>query len=169
MNVADWSIVTGRLPERLNLARSSSHNTPQPIGSTWRRFLRFSGLAGLAAYRLRYSKVALKGSNDERRNNDEIQRLLMPMIQTSRLERAKEVLRQRNQAARLVFCSLDEADVIACLRTMDLFGIQFGEIIGDWTEPGDTSGGAKTYVTLRQWPDLSSCVCWLREATGGIK
>ena len=87
------------------------------------------------------------------------------MIRPSRLERAKEVLSQRNQSTRLVFCSLYEADVIACLRTMDLFGIQFGEIIGEWTEtPGDTSGGAKSYVTLRHWPDLRSCVGWLTEA-----
>ena len=47
---------------------------------------------------------------------------------------------------------------------MDLFGIQFGEIIGEWTETGDTSGGAKSYVTLRHWPDLRSCVGWLTEA-----
>ena len=103
-------------------------------------------------------RVAVKGSNAE------IQKLLVPMIRPKRLERAKEVLNQRSQAVRLVFCCLYEADVTACLRTMDLFGIQFGEIIGDWTTPGDTSGGAQSYVTLRHWPDVSSCWRNLMEA-----
>lgn len=102
--------------------------------------------------------LSMKGSNEE------IQKLLVPMIRPKRLERAKEVLNQRSQAVRLVFCCLYEADVTACLRTMDLFGIQFGEIIGDWTTPGDTSGGAQTYVTLRHWPDVSSCWHNLTEA-----
>eukprot|EP00434_Breviolum_minutum_P034735 symbB.v1.2.030750.t1/scaffold3500.1/size56953/2 len=102
--------------------------------------------------------LSMKGSNEE------IQKLLVPMIRPKRLERAKEVLNQRSQAVRLVFCCSYEADVTACLRTMDLFGIQFGEIIGDWTTPGDTSGGAQTYVTLRHWPDVSSCWHNLMEA-----
>eukprot|EP00435_Cladocopium_sp_Y103_P065149 s552_g27.t1 len=167
MNLADASIATGPLAQRSNLTRPSwNAKVCELLGNTRKRpFLRF---AGLAIYGFVWrSKTTMRGSKAQtpRQHNEEIQRLLTPMIRSSRLERAKEVLSQRNQATRLVFCSLYEADVIACLRTMDLFGIQFGEIIGEWTEtPGDTSGGAKSYVTLRHWPDLRSCVGWLTEA-----
>ena len=175
MNLAA-SIATGPLA-RANLTRQSWNakisELPGNNGNTCKpRFL----TVGLFIYGFARSKATMRSKETKetkettfndftRQNNEEIQRLLTPMIRSSRLERAKEVLSQRNQGTRLVFCSLYEADVIACLRTMDLFGIQFGEIIGEWTEtPGDTSGGAKSYVTLRHWPDLRSCVGWLTEA-----
>lgn len=174
------TVATGPLiARRPNLTRPSNAKVSELLGNTGntrqQRFLRFAaaiyGIYGFASKATRGWKETKgsKGSketigNSKRQNNEEIQRLLTPMIRSSRLERAKEVLSQRNQGTRLVFCSLYEADVIACLRTMDLFGIQFGEIIGEWTETGDTSGGAKSYVTLRHWPDLRSCVGWLTEA-----
>ena len=174
------TVATGPLiARRPNLTRPSNAKVSELLGNTGntrqQRFLRFAaaiyGIYGFASKATRGWKETKgsKGSketigNSKRQSNEEIQRLLTPMIRSSRLERAKEVLSQRNQGTRLVFCSLYEADVIACLRTMDLFGIQFGEIIGEWTETGDTSGGAKSYVTLRHWPDLRSCVGWLTEA-----
>ena len=181
MNLAA-SIATGPLIARPNLTRPSNAKVSELLGNRKQRFLRFAGaiygIYGFARSKATRGWKETKGSkgskgsketigNSKRQNNEEIQRLLTPMIRSSRLERAKEVLSQRNQGTRLVFCSLYEADVIACLRTMDLFGIQFGEIIGEWTEwteTGDTSGGAKSYVTLRHWPDLRSCVGWLTEA-----
>ena len=96
--------------------------------------------------------------------NTRIERLLLPMIEEPRIDRAREVLNHRTQAARLVFCCLAQADVIACLRTMDLFGIQFAEIIGDWIESPDTSEGARSYITLRLWPSVHSCLSWMNKA-----
>eukprot|EP00438_Fugacium_kawagutii_P020603 Skav209880 [mRNA] locus=scaffold3263:40778:41341:+ [translate_table: standard] len=147
-------------------------------GNTWGREDRdLHGLHGLHGLRALFGgalpsalarRRTRRRSRDNDNDNEEIQRLLTPMIRPERLRRAKEALQQRSQGARLVFCSLYEADVTACLRTMDLFGIQFGEVIGEWEMPGDTSGGAKTYVTLRYWPDLRSCFQWLTQAVEAL-
>ena len=98
----------------------------------------------------------------------EIQELLQPMISERRLDRARRVLQKRTQAVRLIFLRQKPADVLAALRTMDQFSLQFAEIIGeledDLEKPGDTSGGSRNFVTVRQWPDLQSCTQSLRKA-----
>lgn len=171
---------SARQPQNLKqLDESGTLGTLGTSGNTWGRADRdLHGLHGL--HRAALFGGALRSleafarsrrtrrSRRSRDTNEEIQRLLMPMIRPERLHRAKEALQQRSQGARLVFCSLYEADVTACLRTMDLFGIQFGEVIGEWEMPGDTSGGAKTYVTLRYWRDLRSCFQWLTQAVAAL-
>ncbi|CAJ1451768.1 unnamed protein product [Effrenium voratum] len=91
-------------------------------------------------------------------------RILEETREPARVARARNALARRTRAARLVFCSLDQADVMACLRTMDLFGVQFAEVVGERKEVGDTSKNAKAFVTLQHWPDVRSCQVEMREA-----
>ena len=92
-------------------------------------------------------------------------RILEETREPARVARARNALARRTRAARLVFCSLDQADVMACLRTMDLFGVQFAEVVGERKEVGDTSKNAKAFVTLQHWPDVRSCQVEMREAS----
>ena len=103
----------------------------------------------------------------------DIQELLQPMISERRLDKARRVLQKRTQAVRLVFLRQKPADVLAALRTMDQFALQFAEIIGELEDhlekPGDTSGGSRNFVTVRQWKDLQSCTQSLRKAPKRVK
>lgn len=95
----------------------------------------------------------------------EAQRLLAPTVRPERLARAREVLEHRSQGVRLAFCA-EEEDVTACLRTMDLFGVQFAEVLGG-QDSADTSTGARGYVTVRRWEKVENCLKWLDEAGFG--
>ena len=86
------------------------------------------------------------------------------MISERRLDKARRVLQKRTQAVRLVFLRQKPADV---------FALQFAEIIGELEDhlekPGDTSGGSRNFVTVRQWKDLQSCTQSLRKAPKRVK
>ena len=94
-----------------------------------------------------------------------IQAVLQPMMSARRLDKARQVLQKRTQAVRFVFCWQKPADVSAALRTMDQFALQFAEIVGDGgLLLGDTSGGSRNFLTVREWPDVESCCQSLRKA-----
>ena len=113
---------------------------------------------------LRLSLV-LSACASELRGLREAQELLAPTLRPERLARARQVLERRSQAVRLAFCG-EEGDVTACLRTMDLFGLQFAEVVGG-EERADTSVGARGYVTRRRWEKAEDCLEWLNEAGFG--
>ena len=111
------------------------------------------------------AKIGQMEGSEGRKSLKAIQQVLQPMIGEKRLDRARQVLQKRTQAVRLVFCRQQPADVLAALRSLDQFAVQFAEIVGEvGIKFGDTSGGSRNFVTLRHWPDAKSCLESLRKA-----
>ncbi|CAE8589603.1 unnamed protein product [Polarella glacialis] len=127
----------------------------------------------LAAASLRPATPPAKTSSNNNNNNNSkinLQRVisaLEPLLNPGRLERAAAVLARRTQSVRVVFDGAEDAgNVAACMRTLDLFGVQFGEVVVTTKLSrtlGGSAKGAGEYVSFRQWSDTSSCLTWLKE------
>mmetsp|Transcript_30677 Transcript_30677/g.61273 ORF Transcript_30677/g.61273 Transcript_30677/m.61273 type:complete len:535 (+) Transcript_30677:97-1701(+) len=104
--------------------------------------------------------------------------ILIPYIQTRRLERIDSVLSQRTRHTRFLFENpSNPSNVWACLRTLDSFGIQYVDVVVDSEQYQGkaavnqkrgmrTAMGSACWMTVRQFGSVEEAVGRLREEEG---
>lgn len=79
------------------------------------------------------------------------------------------VLRQRTQSVRVVFDGPGNlSNAWACLRAMDSFGVQYGEVVDQassdfaWKDSMSSALTSQPWVSMRRWSHAAECVAALR-------
>jgi len=91
--------------------------------------------------------------------------MLQSRIGLGMVSQLEQVLQQRTRSVRFVFEAPGNlSNLWACLRTMDSFGVQYGEIIdhqdagSEWNDFMFRAAASQSWITVRRWSCATTCV-----------